>query len=386
MHYGENSFAMNFMEKLRQKSAGKRRIFAVLGVVSVIFTLMLGFRWLTEWRFLIKTDDAYIGGDIAAIAPKLSAYIRDVPVAANQSVRKGDILFNLDDGDYRLALAETEAKLATQKRSLARISAQITAAQANLRDAHAAYDVARAVETNAQLIFNRTGSLQKQQLVPQSSLDKAQSELSQAAANKIRADAQIENARANIAVLQAQYEETASQTESLRLERGKAARDLSFTIIRAPFDGIIGNLTGKKGDFVTNGQKLAALVPVNQLYIDANYKETQLADIYGGEAAYITVDGYDGGRFTGEVLSLAPATGAVFSILPPQNATGNFTKVVQRVPVRIAIPANILAGGRVRAGMSVIVKIDSRTRPKHALPVKAANIAAGPAGTAKQAD
>ncbi|KAA6204426.1 MAG: HlyD family secretion protein [Candidatus Tokpelaia sp.] len=377
---------MNFMEKLRQKSAGKRRIFAVLGVVSVIFTLMLGFRWLTEWRFLIKTDDAYIGGDIAAIAPKLSAYIRDVPVAANQSVRKGDILFNLDDGDYRLALAETEAKLATQKRSLARISAQITAAQANLRDAHAAYDVARAVETNAQLIFNRTGSLQKQQLVPQSSLDKAQSELSQAAANKIRADAQIENARANIAVLQAQYEETASQTESLRLERGKAARDLSFTIIRAPFDGIIGNLTGKKGDFVTNGQKLAALVPVNQLYIDANYKETQLADIYGGEAAYITVDGYDGGRFTGEVLSLAPATGAVFSILPPQNATGNFTKVVQRVPVRIAIPANILAGGRVRAGMSVIVKIDSRTRPKHALPVKAANIAAGPAGTAKQAD
>ncbi|KAA6204309.1 MAG: HlyD family secretion protein, partial [Candidatus Tokpelaia sp.] len=139
-------------------------------------------------------------------------------------------------------------------------------------------------------------------------------------------------------------------------------------------------------DFVTNGQKLAALVPVNQLYIDANYKETQLADIYGGEAAYITGDGYDGGRVTGEGLSLAPATGAGFSILPPQNATGNFTKVVQRVPVRIAIPANILAGGRVRAGMSVIVKIDSRPRPKHALPVKAANIAAGPAGTAKQAD
>jgi len=377
---------MNFMEKLRQKSAGKRRIFVVLGVISVIFALMLGFRWLTEWRFLIKTDDAYIEGDIAAIASKLSAYIRDVPVEANQAVRKGDILFNLDDGDYRLALAETEAKLATQKRSLARINAQITAAKANLRDAHAAYDVAQAVETNAQLIFNRTGSLQKQQLVPQSSLDTAQSELSQATANKIRADAQIENAEANIAVLQAQYEETASQTESLRLERGKAARDLSFTIIRAPFDGIIGNLTGKKGDFVVNGQKLAALVPINQLYIDANYKETQLANIYGGEAAYIMVDGYDGGQFTGEVLSLAPATGAVFSILPPQNATGNFTKVVQRVPVRIAIPANILASGRVRAGMSVIVKIDSRTRSKHALPVAAANIAAELAGRAKQAD
>jgi len=366
---------MKFIGKLQRKSVGKRHIFIAIGALFLIVAAIPGFRWLTEWRFLIKTDDAYVSGDIAAIASKLSAYIRDVPAQANRPARKGDVLFRLDDGDYRIAVSEAEARLATQKRSLTRISAQITAAKASLRDARAAYDVARAVETNARLVFNRAGTLQKQQLVPQSSLDTAQSELSQAEANTIRADAQIENAEANIAVLQAQYKEAESLLNSLRLERGKAARDLSFTVIRAPFDGIIGNMVGKKGDFVVSGQKLAALVPAGQLYIDANYKETQLADIYGGETAYITVDGDNGGRFAGTVLSLAPATGAVFSVLPPQNATGNFTKIVQRVPVRIAIPANILAGGRVRAGMSVIVHIDRRTRPAQARPLTAAGTA-----------
>ncbi|EEY24329.1 multidrug resistance protein A [Brucella sp. F5/99] len=142
-----------------------------------------------------------------------------------------------------------------------------------------------------------------------------------------------------------------------------AARDLSFTSLRAPFDGVIGNLSGKKGDLVAPGQKIAALVPVDQLYIDANFKETQLAHIKVGETAHIYVDAIDGTKFDGKVASIAPASGAVFSLLPPENATGNFTKVVQRVPVRITIPKEAFESGKIRAGLSVIVDVDTRTAP-----------------------
>lgn len=358
------------MEILKKIPAKRRPVFAALAALAVIVLLFLGFRWLTEWRFLITTDDAYVQGDIAAIAPKLSAYIKEVPVLANQSVKQNDVLFLLDDGDFRIALGEAEAKLATQKRTLERIEKQIAAARSGLEEAKAAYSAAEAVEINAQAAFSRAEQLQKQQYAPASLLDKTQSELSQAKANVTGAQAQVDSARVNIDVLQAQYNETFSQTDSLQLARDQAARDLSFTIIRAPFDGIVGNLAGKKGDLVSNGQRIAALVP-KQLYIDANYKETQINDIYGGETAYISVDGYDGGTFKGKVDSLAPATGSVFSILPPQNATGNFTKIVQRVPVRIALPENILAAGRIRAGMSAKVSIDTRSKGKHARPIAA---------------
>jgi len=170
--------------------------------------------------------------------------------------------------------------------------------------------------------------------------------------------ARIDSARASIAVLEAEYAETESQIRFLQLLRDKARHDLDFTVLRAPFDGVIDNLSAKRGDLVTNGQRLAALVPVHELYIDANYKETQLPDIYGGETARISVDGLGNATFDDKVLSLTPTTGSVFSILPPQNATGNFTKIVQRVPMRISIPAEALANGRIRAGMSVVVRVD----------------------------
>jgi len=362
---------MNLGDKLRQMPKKRRRIAAFAGAAVLIILLFLGFFWLTEWRFMEETDDAYVQGDIAAISPKLNAYIKTVPVLANQQVKSGDILFLLDDGDYRIALGEAAAKLATQQSTLQRIEKETEATRSMLEESKASYSAALAVQTNAQLTYHRAEALQKQQYVPVQQLDNARSALAQADANVQRAQAQIATANANINVLQAQYAEARSQLAQLQLARDQAARDLSFTIIRAPFDGIVGNLTGKQGDYVTNGQKLAALVPSRKLYIDANFKETQLKHIYGGETAYISVDGYDGGTFKGQVLSLAPATGAVFSILPPQNATGNFTKVVQRIPVRIAIPQEILDTGRIRAGMSVVVEIDTRTKPEDALPIAA---------------
>ncbi|VEJ45826.1 HlyD family secretion protein [Bartonella vinsonii] len=342
----------------------QKKIIHALLVVLALFILWFGYKWITHWRYMVATEDAYVQGDIAAIAPKLNGYIEKIAIKANQIVKKDDVLFYLDNGDYKIALKQTEAHLNTQKKTLLRIDAQITAAHSALDDAKAQKAAASAIATNAQLTLKRTTELKASRYAPQSDVDDAKSAYEQAIANVNRANAQIAAARANIQVLEAQRSETESQTKSLELTREKAQRDLDSTIIRAPFDGIIANLTAKTGDFVVNGQRLAALVPTHALYIEANYKETQLQDIHAGQKAYIAVDAFKKDAFTGTVLSISPATGAVFSLLPPQNATGNFTKIVQRIPVRISIPEEILKTGRIRAGMSVSVEIDTRTKPQ----------------------
>ncbi|MCZ2159104.1 HlyD family secretion protein [Bartonella sp. 220] len=345
-------------------STKKKKIIHALLIIFALFVLWFGYKWITDWRYMLATDDAYVQGDIAAIAPKLNGYIEKVAIKANQMVKKDDVLFHLNDGDYQIALEQTEARLSTQQKTLLRIDAQIIAARSALDDAQAQKAAASAIATNAQLTLKRVTELKESRYAPQSNVDDAKSAYEQAIANVNRAQAQIAAARANIQVLEAQRSETESQTKSLELTREKAQRDLDSTIIRAPFDGIIGNLTAKTGDFVVNGQRLAALVPLHALYIEANYKETQLQNIHSGQTAYIVVDAFKGDVFTGTVLSISPATGAVFSLLPPQNATGNFTKIVQRIPVRISIPEDVLKTGRIRAGMSVSVEIDTRTKPQ----------------------
>lgn len=348
----------------KKSGVGKRIVLPVILAVAVAGGLWYGYDWWTVGRFMVSTDDAYVQGDIASIAPKVTGYIDNIPVSANQHVKAGDPIFQLDDGDYRIALEQAEAQLASQSETLARINAQTNAARASLQLANAGKQSATAVLTNAEAAMTRTQRLHDTRFVSQSDLDNATSALNQAQAGVASADAQIASAQANIGVLEAQYKEAASTTRSLELARDKAQRDLSFTILRAPFDGVIGNLSAKKGDLVSPGQRIAALVPVGQLYIDANFKETQLKHIVGGEKVEIYVDAMSGDKFEGTVASLAPASGAVFSLLPPENATGNFTKVVQRVPVRIAIPADALASGKFRAGLSVTVDIDTRTSPE----------------------
>ncbi|WP_254474629.1 HlyD family secretion protein [Bartonella sp. B1098] len=358
MSISETIFSTENFNKTKQKTVIKAFL-----IVFALFVLWFGYKWITHWRYMFSTEDAYVQGDIAAIAPKLNGYIEKIAIKANQVVKKDDVLFYLDNGDYQIALDQTKARLNTQKKTLLRIDAQITAAHSSLDDAKAQKAAASAIATNAQLTLKRVTELKANRYAPQSDVDDAKSAYEQALANVNRADAQIAAARANIQVLEAQRSETESQTKSLELSREKAQRDLDSTIIRAPFDGIIGNLTAKTGDFVVNGQRLAALVPIHALYIEANYKETQLQNIHAGQKAYIAVDAFKKEVFTGTVLSISPATGAVFSLLPPQNATGNFTKIVQRIPVRISIPEEVLKAGHIRAGMSVSVEVDTRTQP-----------------------
>ena len=351
-----------------EKKGGRRKV-----VVSIIALLALagagnfGYNYYTVGRFMVSTDDAYVVGDITTISPKVMGYIAKVNVVANQQVRAGDALVTLDDGDYVLARKQAQATIDSQNLTLQRIDAQIVGAGAAVAQAQAQKTALQAAQHNAQLAFDRTTELAARNVVAQSDLDKATAALDQANANIAAGDAQIDAAKANVGVLQAQRAEAAGMLKSQELVLQKAERDIGFTVLRAPYDGIVGNMAVQTGDLVTVGARLAAVVPVDALYIEANFKETQLAQLAPGESVEIRVDAIGSEPIRGIVESLAPASGSVFSLLPAENATGNFTKVVQRVPVRIALPAGALATGKLRAGLSVTVEADTRTSPPSAL-------------------
>jgi membrane fusion protein (multidrug efflux system) len=345
----------------RKKGLGRRRVLPVMLVAAIGAGSWYGHQWWIDGRFMISTDDAYIQGDITNIAPKVTGYVAKVNVVANQHVKAGDVLVTLDNGDYRIAAEQAEAQIATQKLSLKRFDAQIEAAQATVAQAEASKTALEAALRGAEITLSRQQDLATRKAGVRAELDNARVAYDQAKANLAGADSAIASARANISVVSAQKAEAESQIRSLELTRDKAERDLSFTVLKAPYDGVIGNLAVQTGDLVSPGQRLAALVPVENLYIDANFKETQVEGIKPGAKVAIHVDAIEDHVIEGTVESISPASGSVFSLLPPENATGNFTKVIQRLPVRIAIPKSALERGDLRAGLSVVVDIDSRT-------------------------
>lgn len=345
----------------KKKGLGRRLLLSVVLVAAIGGGAWYGYEWWTNGRFIVSTDDAYIEGDITNIAPKVTGYVAKVNVVANQHVKAGEALVTLDTGDYSIASQQADAQIATQRLALVRFDAQIAAAQAALPQAEAQKTALEATLRGAEITARRTTDLAAKSAGTMADRDNAMVALDQTRANLLGAEAAIASAKANIAVVTAQRSEAESHIRSLELTKAKAERDLSFTVLRAPFDGVVGNLAVQTGDLVTPGQRLAALVPVDQLYIEANFKETQVAHIKPGAEVEIHVDAIEDHIIKGTVESIAPASGSVFSLLPPENATGNFTKVIQRLPVRIALPKDALATGNLRAGLSVIVDIDSRT-------------------------
>ncbi len=348
---------------VRKRRSTKAFLLPILGIGLLAAAGWYGHEYWTEGRFMISTDDAYVQADMAFVAPKITGYVARLDAEENQHVKAGDPLVTIDDGDYRIALAQAEAQIDVQNKTLERITAQIQAGHAALGQAEAQKTAAASAAANAARTADRTAQLLKTNVSTQAQLDDARTALDQANAALAGADAQVESAKANIGVLQAQYHEAESVLPNLKLARDKAARDLSFTVLRAPYDGVVGNRSVEQGDLVSPGQKLAAVVPLNKLYIVANFKETQLAQLVPGEKVRFWVDAIDGTAFEGTVSSLSPASGAVFSLLPPNNATGNFTKIVQRLPVRIDVSQEAIDSGKLRAGLSVIVDVDSRTAP-----------------------
>jgi membrane fusion protein (multidrug efflux system) len=346
-------------EKKKRRSV----VFPIIAIALLAGGAWYGYEWWTNGRFMVSTDDAYIEGDIATISPKVTGYVAKVNVVANQQVKAGDVLATLDNGDYQNALDQAEAQIATERLSLQRIDAQIEGGKASLAQAQAQKAALQAVVRGAEITQKRQTDLQARSVGTAADLDTANIALDQAKANLVGGDSNIKVAEANVTLLEAQRKEAEGSVRSLEIARDKAARDLSFTVLKAPYDGIIGNRSVQEGDLVSPGQRLMALVPVRQLYIDANFKETQIQHLVPGSKVNVHVDAYSDHPIVGTVESISPASGSVFSLLPPENATGNFTKIIQRVPVRIALPQDALDSGRLRAGLSVVVDVDTRTAP-----------------------
>jgi membrane fusion protein, multidrug efflux system len=347
-----------------RKRSARSAVLPIIGLLLLGAGGWYGYNYWTDGRFMITTDDAYVEADMTFVAPKISGYVASVPVTHDQHVKTGDPLVIVDDGDYRIALDQTQASIDTQHKSLARIAAQTGAARASLLQGEAQRAQAKATADNAIRSAQRATELFKTKVASQVQVDNADTAVEQARAALAGAEAQVAAAQANIGVLEAQYAEAESNLKTLELARQKAERDLSFTVLRAPYDGVVGNLSVEKGDHISPGQKLAVVVPMNKLYIVANFKETQLVTLVPGQKVKFSVDAMDDAEFEGTVSSLAPASGAVFSLLPPENATGNFTKVVQRVPVRIDVSPEALKTSKLRAGLSVVVSVDNRTGPE----------------------
>jgi membrane fusion protein, multidrug efflux system len=337
---------------------------AALVLVLLAFAAVGGYfghYWWTTGRFVVSTDDAYVGAHATTIAAKIPGYIDTIAVEDNQHVRAGQVIARIDDGDYRLAADAARDKIATQKATIERIGGQIAAQAAAVDQARAQIASAEAAATQAQLELARQQALANREWASRQKLEQAQANRDQTAAALESAKAQLKSAAANVDVLEGERQEAAQTLKELETSLAKAERDLSFAVIRAPFDGVIGNRAVQTGDYVQPGQRLASLVPLDAIYIDANFKETQLARLEAGQTATIAVDALPGRKLAGSIMSFAPASGSVFSLLPPDNATGNFTKIVQRVPVRIAVPAEVAREGVLRPGMSVVVSVQTKS-------------------------
>ena len=336
----------------------------VLGAILVAALAGGGYYGLNWWhvgRFLVSTDDAYVGADTSILAAKVGGHIVAVEVETNQSVKAGDVIARIDDGDYSLALKAAQNKIDTQQAAIDRFGQQIEAARASVDQAKAQLVSDQAELNRTQLEFDRQAELVKSQYSSRATLDNARADRDKAQAAVDASKASVASAEANIAVLEAQRTEAARVLDELKTSRDQAQRDLDFTVIRAPFDGIVGNRAVQVGQLVQPGTRLAALVPISKVYVDANFKETQLGRLKPGQMVDVEVDAYPDEEFHGRVVSVAPASGSVFSLLPPENATGNFTKIVQRVPVRIELDAAARDKAELRPGMSVIATVDTRS-------------------------
>jgi membrane fusion protein (multidrug efflux system) len=332
-----------------------------VAAVALVGAGWFGYGYFTVGRYLVSTDDAYVRAYTTTLGAKVSGYVSEFPIEDNVKVFAGDVIARIDDGDYKLAVDSARDKIATLVATIDRFGRQITAQRAAVEQAQAQLVSAQAAQKRMQLEYDRQQALSGREFASRQAVEQAIANRDQANASVVSAQAALDGAAANVDVLQAQQKEAAGTLDELKTALAKAERDLSFTEIRAPVDGVVGNRAAQVGDFVQTGQRVAALVPLGEVFIDANFKETQLAHLQPGQPVSITVDALPGESVNGVVASVSPASGAVFSLLPPDNATGNFTKIVQRLPVRIKVPADVAARGALRPGMSVVVSVNTKT-------------------------
>jgi len=343
-----------------RRAARKLSLAVSAAAIAVAAGSWYGAQWWTTGRFMISTDDAYVRAHNTTLASKVSGYLASIPLDDNAQVHAGDIIATIDDGDYQLAADAAREKVATQQATVDRFGQQILAQQSNIDQAKAQVLSVRAADKKNQLEFERQQALAARAFASHQALEQAEANRDQGTAAVQSAQSALDAASANLEVLKAQKREAMRTLDELKTALARAERDLSFTVIRAPVDGVFANRAVQTGDFVQTGQRLASLVPLDEVYVDANFKETQLARLRPGQPVSVSVDALPGHEINGRIASLSPASGSVFSLLPPDNATGNFTKIVQRLPVRIEVPATVGSQQLLRPGMSVVVSVDTK--------------------------
>lgn len=352
----------------------KRIVVGMVAMIALLVAVGGGWYWWTEGRWHESTDDAYVQSDISVISPKVAGYLKDLPVAENEQVPAGTVLAVIDPTEFRQKVEEAQANVVAQQAAVARIDSQIELQRAMIAQAEASVGSARAELTRTAGDVARYGKLIDRGYVTRQRFEAAN-------ADRQKADAALKSALAaatashdQIAVLRTQRKEAEAQIERARAAVALAQTDLDNTVVRAPVDGVVGNRGAQLGQYVRAGTQLMSVVPLSDVYVVANFKETQIGHMRPGQPVEVDVDAFPDHALRGRIESFAPASGSQFSLLPPENATGNFTKIVQRVPVRIRIENGDPLAGMLRPGLSVVVSVDTRVEGMAMTPTGTASL------------
>ena len=342
------------------QQAIRRTALAIVAVFAVAGAADFGRYYFTSGRYLETTDDAYVKADSTIIAPKVSGYVSEVLVADNEQVKAGQLLARIDDRDVRTALKQAQADVAASEAAVKNLNSQIELQEPLIQQQAAEVDAADANLKFAQqeraryddLMKSGSGTVQRAQQTD-AALRAQTAQLQQGKAGLIAANKRIE-------ILTTERAKAAAQLDHARAVEQQAALNLSYTQITSAVDGTVGARTLRVGQYVQAGTQLMAVVPLDAVYVVANFKETQLTHVRSGQPVELYVDSFHSVRLKGHVDSLAPASGLEFALLPPDNATGNFTKIVQRVPVKIALDDQSL-NGLLRPGMSAVPTVNTKS-------------------------
>jgi membrane fusion protein (multidrug efflux system) len=337
-------------------SKARKIAIVIVAITTISLASAWGWQWFTQGRFEEATDNAYVRGDITSIAPKLSGYVVEVAIGDNANVGKGSVLFRIDDRDYKAKLDQAKANVAARHAEIAGIEATRKLQYTLVAQAEAQKQAAVADLNFARANLARSISLQKSGTASEQKLQDSQSAKDKAQASLDGADANIAAQKAKFAVLDAQLSGARAALSQAQAAVDLAALDLENTVVRAPIDGVVGNRQIRVGRYVTPGTQALDIVPVEDVWVVANFKETQLKRVEVGQPVRVSVDRYPDLEIGGVVDSFAPGSGAAFSLLPPDNATGNFIRVVQRIPVKIRLVKNPLPD-RLVPGLSARVAI-----------------------------
>lgn len=335
----------------------KRRLLIFLGVVLLI-ALAFFAQWYFKGRFYESTDNAYVQGEITRVSSQLGARISEVLVQDNQPVQQGQLLVRLEPDDFRLAIERAQATLATREAERLQAQSKLTQQASLIAASDAQVQANQATLGRTQLDLARLQKLRTPGFVSEAQVTTMTADSSVARSQVTKAQADAQSQRQQVNALNADIKRLDAQIANARADLAQAQINLQRTEIHAPISGLIGQRAARNGQYVQAGAYLLSVVPDEDIWVQANFKETQIEHMEIGQPAELTFDSFPGTPIQGRVESLFAASGAQFSLLPPDNATGNFTKVVQRIPVKLKFAPDNPLHGKVRPGMSVTVSVN----------------------------